>query len=102
MIVNALRLSVEFVDLIREVYSQDSFNGDEGEWTKDSRTEAIAWYFRRLDRLCVPRNFELRLRLILELHCSSVVGYEGVVGTLAKALDIFFVETNSPRCERCL
>jgi hypothetical protein len=61
MIVNALRLSHEFVDLIRE-YSQDSFYGDEGEWTKDSRIEAIAWYFLRIDRLCVPRNSELRLR----------------------------------------
>ena len=72
--VNALQLSHEFADLIREGYSQDSFYGDEGEWTKDSRIEAIAWYFWRLDRLCVPRNFELRLRLITELHESSSVG----------------------------
>jgi hypothetical protein len=29
-IVNALQLSPEFADLIREGYSQDSFYGDEG------------------------------------------------------------------------
>jgi hypothetical protein len=40
--VNALQLSLEFADLIREGYSQDSFYGDEGEWTKDSRIEARA------------------------------------------------------------
>jgi hypothetical protein len=50
-IVNALRLSIEFADLVREGYSQDSFYGDEGEWTKDSLIEAIARYFWRLDRL---------------------------------------------------
>jgi hypothetical protein len=38
--VNALQLSPEFADFIREGYSQDSFYGDEGEWTKDSRMEA--------------------------------------------------------------
>jgi hypothetical protein len=37
MTVNALHLSHEFADLIREGYSQDSFYGDEGEWTKDMR-----------------------------------------------------------------
>jgi hypothetical protein len=37
MTVNVLQLSHEFADLIREGYSQDSFYGDEGEWTKDSR-----------------------------------------------------------------
>jgi hypothetical protein len=31
LIVNALQLSHEFADLIREGYSQDSFYGDEGE-----------------------------------------------------------------------
>jgi hypothetical protein len=61
IIVNALRLSREFVDLIREGYSQESFYEDEGEWTNDSRIEAIAGYFWRLDRLCIPRNYELRL-----------------------------------------
>jgi hypothetical protein len=34
MDVNALRLSHEFADMVREEYSQDSFHGDEGEWTK--------------------------------------------------------------------
>jgi hypothetical protein len=61
MTVNALHLSHEFADLIRERYSQDSFYGDEGEWTKNSRIEAIAGYFWRIDRLCIPGNCELRL-----------------------------------------
>jgi hypothetical protein len=51
MTVNALQLSLELVDLIREGYSQDSFYGDEGEWTKNSRIEARDWYFWRLNRL---------------------------------------------------
>jgi cytochrome c peroxidase len=58
--VKALQLSHEFADLIREVYSQDSFYGDEGDWTKDSRIEARAGYFWRLDCLCIPQNSELR------------------------------------------
>jgi hypothetical protein len=64
LIVNALHMSHEFADLIREGYSQDSFYGDEGEWTKDSRIEARDGYFWRLDRLRIPQNSELRLRLI--------------------------------------
>jgi hypothetical protein len=40
MIVNALRVSPEFVDLLREGYSKDSFYGDEGEWTKDNWIES--------------------------------------------------------------
>jgi hypothetical protein len=88
--VNALRLSPEFADLIREGYSQDSFYEDEGEWTKDSRIEARARYFCRLDRLCIPRNSELRLKLITELHESSSFGHKGVASTLAKALDRFW------------
>jgi hypothetical protein len=40
--VNALRLSPHFADHIRGGYSQDSFYGDDGEWTKDSRIEAKA------------------------------------------------------------
>jgi hypothetical protein len=59
-------MSLEFAGLIREGFSQDSFYGDEGEWTKGSRIEAKAKYFWRLDRLCIPRNFELRLRVIKE------------------------------------
>jgi hypothetical protein len=43
--VNALQLSPEFADLIREGYSQDSFYGDEGEWTKGSRIEARDGFF---------------------------------------------------------
>jgi hypothetical protein len=37
---NTLRLSHKFVDPTREGYSQYSFYGDEGAWTKDSRIEA--------------------------------------------------------------
>jgi hypothetical protein len=88
MIVHTLQLSHEFADLIREGYA--SFYGDEGEWKKDSRIEAKAGYFWRLDRLCIPRNYELRLRLITELQESSSSGHIGVASTLAKALDIFW------------
>jgi hypothetical protein len=90
MTVNALQLSPKFAYLIREGCSQDSFYGDEGEWTKDSRIYAKARYFWRLDRLCIPRNSELRLRLIQELHESSSAGHIGVASTLAKALDRFW------------
>jgi hypothetical protein len=85
--VNALRLNHEFADLIREGYSQDSFYGDEGEWTKDSRIKARVGYFWRLDRPCVPRNSELRLRLIAKLHDRSLVSHRRVASTLAKALE---------------
>jgi hypothetical protein len=105
-IVNALRLSLEFSDLIREGYSQDSFYGDEGEWTKDSRIEAIAGYFWHLYRMCVPRNSELRLRLIAELHNSSSGGHIGVDGTFAKSLDRFrwkrIRQDVQDSCERCV
>jgi hypothetical protein len=83
MTVSALHLSHEFADLIREGYSQDSFCGDEGEWTKYSRIEVIAKYFWRLDRFCNPENCELRLRLIIELHESPSAGHIGVASTLA-------------------
>jgi hypothetical protein len=106
MTVSALQLRPEFVDLIREGYSQDSFYGDEGEWTKDSRIEARACYFWRLDRLCIPRNSELRLRLITELHESSLVGHIGVASTLAKALDRLWWKRIRQDvkyfCERCV
>jgi hypothetical protein len=59
MIINALQLSHMFADLIREGYSRHPFYGDKGDWTRDSRIEARDWYFWRLDRMCVPRNFEL-------------------------------------------
>jgi hypothetical protein len=64
MTVNALHMTLEFADLIREGYSQDAFYGDEGEWTKGSRIEARDGYFWRINRLCIPQNSELRLRLI--------------------------------------
>jgi hypothetical protein len=90
MIVNALQLSHEFADLIREGVSQHSFYWDEGKWTKDNRTETSYGYLWRLDRLCIPRNSELRLRLIFEVHDTSSAGHIGVVGIIAKALDIFW------------
>jgi hypothetical protein len=71
MTFNALQLSPEFADLIREGHSQDSFYGDERDWTTNSRIEARARYFWRLNRLRIPQNSELRLRLIIELHESS-------------------------------
>jgi hypothetical protein len=62
--VNAVQLSPEFADLIREGYSHVSLYGDEGEWTRDSWIEAKDGYFWRLNHLCIPQNSELRLRLI--------------------------------------
>jgi hypothetical protein len=104
--VNALQLSHDFVDLIREGYSQDSFYGDEGEWTKDNRIEAIDGYFWRLDRLCISHNSELRLKSITKLHESSSAGHRGVASTLAKALDIFWWkrlrQDVNDFCERCV
>jgi hypothetical protein len=106
MTVNALQLSLEFADLIREGYSQDSSYGDEGEWTKDSRIEARVGYFWRLDRLCIPRKSELRLGAITELHESSLAIHKGVASTLAKALDRFWWEQIRQDvkdfCERCV
>jgi hypothetical protein len=74
--------------------------------TRGSRIEARDGYFWRLDRLCIPQNSELRLRLIIELHESSSPCHRGVVSTLAKALDRFWWKR--PRqdvkefCERCV
>jgi hypothetical protein len=73
MTVNALRLGLEFADLTREGYSQDSFHEDMGVWTRDGRIEAITEIFCRLDRLCAPRNFALRLRLILSCTTTNQV-----------------------------
>jgi hypothetical protein len=101
-----LQLSPELADLIREGYSQDWFYRDEGEWTKDSRIEAIDGYFWRLDRLCIPQNSELRLRLIIDMHASSSAGHRGVASTLAKALDRFWWKRLRQGvkdfCERCV
>jgi hypothetical protein len=106
MTVIALKLSPEFADLIREGYSQDSSYGEEGEWTKDSRIEARAWYFWRLNRCCVPQNCELLLRLITELYESSLVGHKRVASTLAKALVRFWWKRIRQDvkyfCERCI
>jgi hypothetical protein len=90
MTVNALQLSLEFIVPIPEGYSQDSFYGDEGEWTKASRIEAIPEYFWRLDRLCNPRNSELRLRVIKERHESSSTCHQGFASTFDKTLDRFW------------
>jgi hypothetical protein len=86
MTFNALRLSLEFHDLIREGYSQDSFYGDEGEWTKNIRMEARSGYFCCLGRLCISSNSELRVRVITEMHDNSAACHIGVANTLAKAL----------------
>jgi hypothetical protein len=101
-----LRLSPKFVDLIREGYSQDSFYGDESEWTNGSRIEAKDGYFlRHLDRLCVPRNLELRRTLVTEMHDISSAGHKGVASTFAKALDRFcrkrIRQDVKDFCERC-
>jgi hypothetical protein len=72
-IVDALRLCHEFVD--PERYSQDSLYGDEGKRTRGSQNVAKDGYFWRLDRLCAPRESELRLRLIHELHARSSAGH---------------------------
>jgi hypothetical protein len=64
----AFRLSHKLADLTREGYSQDLCYGNEGEWTKDSRMKAIDGYFRRLVRMCTPRNSHLRLRLMSQLQ----------------------------------
>jgi hypothetical protein len=90
MTVNALQLSPRFADLIREGYSQDSFYGDEGERTRDSRVEVKDGFFWHLNRVCIPQNSELRLRLITKLHDSSSARHIGVASTLAKALDRFW------------
>jgi hypothetical protein len=104
--VNALRWSLEFADLIRERYYQDSSYGDEGKWMRGSRIETIARYVWRLNHICVPRNSKLRLRLIFDLHESQLVGHRGVDGTLAKALDMLWWK-QIPQdvkgfCERCV
>jgi hypothetical protein len=67
----AFQLSLEVTDLIRERYSQDSYYGDESEWTKISRIEARVVCFWRLDRLCVQRNSKLQLKLIFEMRDNS-------------------------------
>jgi hypothetical protein len=106
MTVNSLRLSHEFTDLIREGYSQDLFYGDEGEWTKDNRIKVRAWYFWRLDRLCVPRNSELRMKMITKLHDSSSDVHRGATIIFAKALDRFWWrqirQDVNYCCERCV
>jgi hypothetical protein len=104
--IHALQLSLEFADLIREGYSQDSFYGDEGEWTKDSPIEAREGCFWRLNRLCIPLNSELRLRLITKPHASLSAGHIGVASTLAKALERFWWkrlrQDVKDFCERCV
>jgi hypothetical protein len=106
MIINVLRLSLEFVDFVRKGYSQDSFYGDEGGWTRDTRIEARACYSWRLNLLYTPRNSKLRQRLIYEMHNILSVGHRGVVGALAKALDRFLWKRSrqdlKDLCERCV
>jgi hypothetical protein len=101
-----MKRSPDFADLIREGYSQNSFYGDEGEWTKDNRMEARVGCFWRLDRLCIPRNSELRLNVITHLHESSSAGHRGAASTLAEALDRFWWkrirQDVKDFCERCV
>jgi hypothetical protein len=85
-------MSHEFADLIREGCSQESLYGDEGEWTKDHRIEARAWYFWGLDRFYAPRNFELPMRLVYELHDNQYACHEKVACTLAKAIGRFWLK----------
>jgi hypothetical protein len=103
---NALRLSPEFANLVREGYSQDSFYVDKVEWTKDCRIEAITWYFWRLDGQCVPGKSEFRLRLITKFHERSSVGHIGVASTLASSHDRFWWnrirQDVKEFCERCV
>jgi hypothetical protein len=106
MFVNALRLRPRVVDIVREGYSRDSFSGDEGEWTKDSQIEATIGYFWRLDRLCVPQNSELRVRLMFERHDNSSASLIGVASTLVRELDRFWWkrirQDVKDVCERCV
>jgi hypothetical protein len=62
----------------------------QGEWTRDNRISTRDGYFWRLDRLCVPPNFELRLRLIYELHDSGSTCHKRVGGSLAKVIEKFW------------
>jgi hypothetical protein len=108
MNINTCRLSLEFADLVHEGYSQYSFYGDEGEWTKDNWIELQDVYFWCLDCLCVPRNSDLRLRFIFEMRDILSASHIGVYGTLAKALVRFWwkrirvdVKKNCKRCVVC-
>jgi hypothetical protein len=58
----------------------------------DSITEARVGYFWRLDRLCILRNYELRLRLISKLYDSSSAGHIRIASTFGKALDTFWLK----------
>jgi hypothetical protein len=98
--VNALRLSHEIVDLNRERYSQDSFYGDEGEWTKDNRIEAIVGYVWRLDRRCVPRNSEFRLNYLRIARQSVIWSHMSCWHFCYRARQIQ-AETKLPRCGFC-
>jgi hypothetical protein len=55
---------------------------------------------------CPARNYELRLRLIFELHDNQLADYIGVVGILAYALDKFWwkeiCQDVKDFCERCV
>jgi hypothetical protein len=102
-----MRLSHELADIIREGNSQDLLYGDEGEWTKDSWIETKAGrYFWRRDCFCIPRNSELRLKVITELHDGSSTGHRGVASTLATTLDRFWWkqirQDVKDFCERCV
>jgi hypothetical protein len=91
MIVNALRLSPKFADLIREGYFQDSDYGNHGEWTKDYRIEEKFVLLASRSLLCPaelssPSEID---HLISNLHDNSSDSHEGVAGILAKAMHKF-------------
>jgi hypothetical protein len=56
--------------------------------------------------MCVPRNFDPRLRLISQLHDNLSTSDRGVANTLAKATHIFewnrFSQDVKYFCERCV
>jgi hypothetical protein len=86
-------MSPEFTFLLREGYYQGLFSGFEGEWTINSLIDAKDGLLWRFDRLCVPRDSELRLRLFFELRDNGSIGHIGDICTFAKARDF----ANSPR-----
>jgi hypothetical protein len=51
MIVDPLRLSHDFVDLLHKGYSKDLLHGDDSEWTRNSQIDARGGHFWRRDRL---------------------------------------------------
>jgi hypothetical protein len=98
--INALQLSLEFADVVREGYSQDSFYGDEGEWTRDNHIEAMAGNFWRLNRLCIPRNSKLPLSCTTIRHLVTKESPALLPKRSTNSSGNEFAKM--PRCERCV